>query len=186
MKSVHRLNMESKLIPLLVGKDDWGTVLDVGSKDARYSRFMNYDSFTTLDIVKGCDIKADIQCYKSKEKFDTVTCFQVLEHLESPDKAVKNIYDLLVPKGVLLLTVPFIFGEHGNDYHRFTRLRCALLFKDFRQVLVVPYGNFVSSSWQIFNFHNYFGLFNRLVSWFSRMLPFNRYCPDGYLVIAQK
>ena len=40
------------------------------------------------------------------DRFDVIICTEVLEHLESPDIALKHLYEGLSPGGQLLLTVP--------------------------------------------------------------------------------
>lgn len=183
-KTTHRILMEDKLIPIL-RKEKCGSVLDVGSKDARYKKYMSCSLFKSLDIEKGCDIQADIQDYKSEEKYDTITCFQVLEHVEHPQLAVDSMYDLLDDKGVLVLSVPLIFQVHAEqDYWRFTEQALRLLCKNFKTVKIIAYGNFLSASWGLFHFHNKIPFVNWFVSLFGRM--FKDKCPDGYIVVATK
>ena len=43
---------------------------------------------------------------KLKQKFDYITCLDVLEHVADDTAALKNIYSLLNPRGCLILTVP--------------------------------------------------------------------------------
>jgi 2-polyprenyl-3-methyl-5-hydroxy-6-metoxy-1,4-benzoquinol methylase len=56
--------------------------------------FPSFD-FYEFDIYKGKD-----------ERFDTVLCTEVLEHLLHPDLAVSNLLWMVKPGGNLLLTVP--------------------------------------------------------------------------------
>ncbi|RJS75272.1 class I SAM-dependent methyltransferase [Methanophagales archaeon] len=41
-----------------------------------------------------------------EEEFDVIACFDVVEHLENPEKALTNIYQKLKIGGILLLTTP--------------------------------------------------------------------------------
>ena len=56
---------------------------------------------------------------------DSVICFNVLEHIEQDEKALKNIFDLLEPGGRLLLLVPshpWLYGtldQHLGHYRRY-------------------------------------------------------------------
>jgi SAM-dependent methyltransferase len=54
--------------------------------------------------------------------FDAVLCFEVLEHLASPDRALAAIADVLRPGGKLLVTVPHLsrLHEEPHDYFRYT------------------------------------------------------------------
>lgn len=47
----------------------------------------------------------------NEEKFDLVTCFNVIEHVEDAVKFVKNLYKILKPGGTLLIETP-----NANDY----------------------------------------------------------------------
>jgi len=53
-----------------------------------------------LELIQG-----DIQKLSLKG-FDTVFCFNVLEHLDDDKKGLKNIHDSLKKRGILLLLVP--------------------------------------------------------------------------------
>lgn len=54
--------------------------------------------------------------------FDTVLCTEVLEHVEDAERAVKEIFRVLLPGGHALVTVPFLYPVHEApyDYTRFT------------------------------------------------------------------
>ena len=56
------------------------------------------------------------------ESFDSVVSFSVLEHLEEPDVAIREMYRVLRSSGTVLLQVPFIWGIHEapRDFFRFT------------------------------------------------------------------
>lgn len=47
-------------------------------------------------------------------KFDLVLCEQVLEHVLDPQKAIKNLAELLVPGGTLHVSVPAVNNRHGE------------------------------------------------------------------------
>ena len=56
--------------------------------------------------------------------FDTVVCFNVLEHIEHDRDALRNLHDLLVPGGRLLLFVPAdqaLFGTLDRQVGHFRR-----------------------------------------------------------------
>ncbi|MDQ2731157.1 MAG: class I SAM-dependent methyltransferase [Armatimonadota bacterium] len=54
--------------------------------------------------------------------FDGVLCTQVLEHAADLDHVIQEMVRVLKPGGLLLVTVPFIYNEHGapDDYRRFS------------------------------------------------------------------
>lgn len=66
-------------------------------------------------------IKSDFLEYDAKkEKFDTITITEVLEHLYVPDEFIAKTYDLLEDKGTIIVTVPFAindFPDHKKTYY---------------------------------------------------------------------
>lgn len=108
-----------------------GSVLSVGSgedKDkegGRYrSYFANASSYTTSDIVPGSDLTLDIRKMPEVRAgaYGAVFCHSVLEHVDEPWAALREISRILAPGGVLILGVPFQYGIHRapHDYWRFT------------------------------------------------------------------
>ena len=51
--------------------------------------------------------------------FDIVTMLAVLEHLEHPIEIVKEIHRVLMPKGLLLLTVPSVWSQPVLEFLSF-------------------------------------------------------------------
>lgn len=76
-------------------------------------------------VIEKLDISgSDTERYRSYH-IDSVICFNVLEHIEEDEKALKNIFNLLEPRGRLLLFVPshrWLYGsldrhlEHQRRY----------------------------------------------------------------------
>ena len=88
----------------------------------------------TLDIVDGSTYKADITNNNSNlipdESFDYIICTEVLEHTIQPFDAVKELYRMLKPNGLLFFSVPCNFRIHGPlpDCWRFTQWGLKHLF----------------------------------------------------------
>ena len=55
--------------------------------------------FRILDIDKGLRASVD-------EQFDLICCLEVIEHVENPWNLLREIRDLLVPGGILILSTP--------------------------------------------------------------------------------
>jgi len=135
MKKLHRYNqwIFSKFRPY-VGR----RVLEIGSGIGNITKFL-----LDRDLVIATDVEpkylaflkntfgkykkfiiehldpsgAEMECYRSYH-IDSVICFNVLEHIEQDEKALKNIFDLLEPRGQLLLLVPSHSWLYGSlDQH---------------------------------------------------------------------
>ncbi len=106
--------------------------------------FAKYKKFTVERLyIPGLEIER----YRSYH-IDSVICFNVLEHIERDETALKNIHDLLEPGGLLLLLVPshpWLYGSldqhlgHRRRYRR-TDLRNKLEAAGFR-VISLEYFN---------------------------------------------
>ena len=62
-----------------------------------------------LDRAEHLDLRilGDIQSYDlSSQKYDFITCFDVIEHLEQPDQAIERFYEGLNDNGLLLIGAP--------------------------------------------------------------------------------
>lgn len=188
-KSTNRIVHDWKLIPFLKSKGNLGRVLDVGSKDARYKKHMEFDSYKTLDVDPSfkCDYTADLEFFVSPEKFDTILITQVLEHVKNPEICIKSMSNLLKDGGRVISTTPFVFQNHGSeDYWRYGEPCLRMLFgRYFSKVSVVGYGNAISSSWDVLHFFNRIPLINYFVAFCSKIMGSN-HAPNGFLVEAIK
>ncbi|TLY33099.1 MAG: methyltransferase domain-containing protein, partial [Ignavibacteria bacterium] len=63
--------------------------------------------------------------------YDTVFCNQVLEHVSSPENALREIHRILKPHGVLILAAPHLsrLHEEPHDYYRYTQHGFGFLLK---------------------------------------------------------
>lgn len=69
------------------------------------------------DIAKG-------EYFFRDKKFDSIVCFNVLEHIKNDNKAMKNLSQLLKPEGKLVLLVPghqLLFGSIDKNIGHFRR-----------------------------------------------------------------
>ena len=63
------------------------------------------------------------------ERFDTIVCLNVLEHIDDDDASLRSMHDLLTPGGRLVLLVPAFPGLYGSldralgHHRRYTRKR---------------------------------------------------------------
>lgn len=122
----------SYLIPLHAR----GKALDVGAGTAKYKNTImrHVSSYETLDVHPGPAIDHVGDARKmgfAGSSFDTILCFQTLEHVDRPDQAVKEFFRILKPGGAVIATMPFIAPQHADpsDYWRYSVSGARTLFE---------------------------------------------------------
>jgi SAM-dependent methyltransferase len=108
-----------------------GSILDLGSKSnsASYNRFLKYiDPYKVTytdwhqegeDIIK---LNLEEKFSVSSENFDTVTCFNVLEHIYNYKNLASESNKILKSGGIFVGGTPFLVNYHKDphDYYRYT------------------------------------------------------------------
>ncbi len=66
------------------------------------------------------------------ERFDTVVCHQVLEHVRNPVRALSEMHRVLKPGGTLILSAPHLSRRHElpYDFFRYTQEGLSALLED--------------------------------------------------------
>ena len=116
----------------------YGHVVDVGGGKGVYRRLINCDSYTLTDIEDrvgdGSVVIADANVHLpfDDSSVDLILCTEVLEHLHTPKVAMREMRRILKSDGTLLITVPFVWGEHEvpHDYYRYTQFGIKHLCED--------------------------------------------------------
>jgi len=98
--------------------------------------------YKVLDKVRDYnpDIVGDIQSLPLEDSsVDAFICNAILEHVEEPQKAVKEMYRALKPGGFCFIYVPFLYYYHPmkgyyKDFYRFTEDGIKYLCRDFSKV----------------------------------------------------
>jgi SAM-dependent methyltransferase len=93
--------------------------------------------------------------YPSEEKFDTVICLNVVEHLENDLGALRNIFDALEENGRAIVLVPCGPGLYGTldkvlgHYRRYTEAQVADLAAraGFHVETLLSFNRFGSPAW---------------------------------------
>lgn len=128
------------------------TVVDLGCLDKPYEPLFKgrYKAYVGIDQNKDAsaavDVIGDVHFLPIRSgSVDTVLCTETLEHLRQPGRVAKEIYRVLKPQGVAVLTVVLLFPKHSEvDYHRWTDLGIKELFEEFSPLECRPIGNSVT------------------------------------------
>lgn len=130
-----------------------GRALDVGCGTySRYAHLLNASTVVKLDHAQNSNVdivgSADNLPFGDGE-FDSAFSTHVFEHLEFPEKAVKELYRVLKPGAHALITVPQFHEVHEapHDYFRYTQYGMKSLFErhGFTTVAFEPLGGFFSN-----------------------------------------
>lgn len=101
-----------------------GKTLDVGCGNKPYAYLYRSDEYVGLEI----DSMANRQAKKADyfydgnkfpfadESFDSVVANEVFEHVFNPDQFLNEVARVLRPKGMVLMTLPFVWDEHEQPY----------------------------------------------------------------------
>lgn len=112
-----------------------GSLLDVGCGDKPYAEVIKalpaVTSHTGLDRKDSphtgkdvsIEIESDVYNIRECDKYDTILCTQVFEHLEEPENALLAMNRALREDGILLLSTNFIWHIHEQprDFFRYTK-----------------------------------------------------------------
>jgi len=128
----------AKLIKKYVVEYANGVILDLGA-GTNILKTKYLDKSTTwisLDYdlrANSIDIRGDGQKLPIKNDcIDTVISIDVLEHVPEPQRMIKEIWRVLKPGGVVILSTPFFFWHHEEpfDFHRFTKYGLRRIFQE--------------------------------------------------------
>jgi SAM-dependent methyltransferase len=139
------------LRPILEGLE--GEVLDVGCESSPYRDWLvRATGYTGLDIRPGPHVDAVVSPSGSwplsDGRFDAVICTQVVEHVASFANTLSELHRVTRPGGTLVLSVPFIYNEHGTpaDYWRLSRNGVEILLGRTWEIIAIQSQGGVGSS----------------------------------------
>lgn len=140
-----------------------GRVLDIGCATKPYKKLFTYDSYIGIDIDDNpghLHAIGDVDMYYDgvhipfpDNHFDTIVCFQVIEHVRDLEKLLVEMNRVLKKGGKIIATFPFMWGLHElpHDYRRLTPEGAKKLFIDagFSMVSYTKLGDNLSSFFQM-------------------------------------
>lgn len=147
-----------------LSKDDY--FLDIGSGNGEFVKYLLKKGLQgdAIDIskeavtfmgqqlkgFKGVNIKlANLFTYKPAVKYDVIFMFEVLEHIEDDQLALKKIYQLLKPNGTFILSVP----AHQKDWDKIDEIKGHFRHYERKELLgKLKKANFVIESFISYGF----------------------------------
>ena len=135
-----------------------GSLIDIGCGDKPYaemaapyvSEHVGLDHAESLHDRTRVDLTGTACAIPAPaDRFETVLCTDVLEHLEEPGAALAEAFRVLKPGGYAIYTVPLFWHLHEEprDFYRYTRHGLKYLFEkaDFGVIEIVPLSGFVAT-----------------------------------------
>jgi SAM-dependent methyltransferase len=110
------------LVPRLAGR-----VLDVGAGGQPYRQYLGESiDYLSMDLsdATGADIVGSVLDIPMGDgDFDGIICTEVIEHVEDPQSAVRELLRVTRSGGLMYLTAPMSWGLHyePHDYFRYTK-----------------------------------------------------------------
>jgi len=123
-------------------------------------RYLKNVKYVIMDKVPDYhpDIVGDV-CHMPFENasLDAVICMNLLEHVENPLTALKEIHRVLKPGGYAYFDTPFLFYYHPmkgyyGDFYRFSRDAWEHLCKDFKLVEIQNVRGAIATVMNLFPF----------------------------------
>jgi SAM-dependent methyltransferase len=116
-----------------------GRVLDIGCGTKPYRRlfpaatqYVGTETNRTFTPGSRADVSAFGEALPFRAgAFDAVVCTEVLEHVPEPSDFLREVFRVIAPGGVLLLTTPQTWGLHEEpyDFYRYTKYGLEYLFR---------------------------------------------------------
>lgn len=101
-----------------------GKTLDIGCGTKPYAHLYQSNEYVGLEIDtpqnranKQADFYYDGNNFPFEDaSFDSVVANEVFEHVFNPDNFLNEMFRVLKPEGMVLLTMPFVWDEHEQPY----------------------------------------------------------------------
>lgn len=133
---INRKLTRRKLVDFLQRYRTEGYTLDIGCGDRMYRELFPNSLCMDMDPDRKPDLVADVHHMDvfADNTFDCILCTEVLEHCYAPWKAAEEMFRVLKPGGILLLSTRFVYPLHDtpHDYFRFTKYGLQMLFHNYR------------------------------------------------------
>ena len=133
------------------------SVLDLGGRIQPYRRLLAERLGRYIAVDLQCAPLIDVvargeQLPLATYGFDVVFCTQVLQYVPQPQLVITEIYRVLKPKGILLLSVPAgSLRDSDGEYWRFLPASLRMLLSSFSRVEISPERSSISGLFRTVN-----------------------------------
>jgi ubiquinone/menaquinone biosynthesis C-methylase UbiE len=182
IKNILITRIHDRLLERYASKQFSGSLIDIGCGTKPYTNL--FSPYVTVHI--GIDHQETLHDKSNIDRFgtayelpaedgefDCALCTAVLEHLEEPEKALRECYRVLRAGGVAIYSVPFIWHLHEEprDFYRFSKYGLKYLFEKvgFEIIEINPLSGFWVTFGQLFVYNIY--RFNRGPLKFIPIIP---------------
>lgn len=137
----------AETLPILEPIYEFGSFRVSGQEEfADLRPFFPGKKYVGADLREGLGVDVLLNVYNIElpsESVGTVLCFDTIEHVEYPRKAVEELNRILKSDGMLVIGSPMDFPIHDfpNDFWRFTPNGFESLLASFPQTVVESAGN---------------------------------------------
>ncbi len=136
-KKITRGNLDSFLSKYASDKK----ILDIGAGGSGYHKFFPNRLSVDIDPERKPDVVGDAQKLPfTDSQFEMILCTEVLEHVRNPKAAMDEMFRVLKPGGIVVLTTRFVYPIHDapHDFWRYTKYALQHLFRNFQILEIVP------------------------------------------------
>ncbi len=131
-----------------------------GKENGWIDKYLAKVKYVVLDKVADYnpDIVGDVLDLPfENESVDAILGIHLLEHVEEPQRAVREIYRVLKPGGYAYFDTPFLFYYHPmkgyyKDFYRFTRDAWEYMCRDFKTVEIQNVRGAIATTMNLFPF----------------------------------
>jgi SAM-dependent methyltransferase len=139
-----------------------GRLIDIGCGDKPYKELLGsqIQEYIGIDHHETSHDKTKIDLFGTAyeipvedNSFDSAICTSVLEHLEEPEKAIRECFRVLKPGAYVIYSVPFIWHLHEEprDFYRYSKYGLKYLFEKsgFNIIEIKPLSGFLVTFTQL-------------------------------------
>ena len=97
----------NELYKKMIKEFDFSKILHFAPEPVFYKLFQPFEYITADLVLTDVDLQLNIENIDCRnDSFDFILCNHVLEHVSDDNKAFKELYRILKPSGILIITVP--------------------------------------------------------------------------------